>query len=174
MALMVRLAMAATAAWMFAGAAAAAPLLLIDGSDQSVVVLDLGTRDRTGDVRRASLYRGVIAEGSAARRVSGERREFDCPGRRERLVAILSPGIAGKAVETPAAGPWATIAWNTPMDYAAVAVCLSIYNRDRVSAKTDVPSMLEALENVLRPGGFQPPPQPAARQERRRSWWRPF
>ena len=71
--------------------ASAAPLLLIDGGDRSVVVLDLGARDHSGDQRRANIYQGVVGDAAAPRQVTGERHEFDCPSRREHLVATLSP-----------------------------------------------------------------------------------
>ena len=72
----VRMALAACAAWAIAVPALAAPLLIIDGGDKSVVVIDLGSRGREGDIREASIYRGEIAEAGKPRRIIGEQHAF--------------------------------------------------------------------------------------------------
>src|SRR5690349_13598134 len=109
---MTRVALIATAAAALstlASAAAAAPLLLIGGGDTSVIVLDLGARARTGDVRTASVYRGQAAKDGQPRRITGEKRAFDCPARRQRLVANLTRTPAGKTEEDKVEQPWEPI-----------------------------------------------------------------
>ncbi len=172
---MTRLALLAAAATLtaLAAPAAAAPLLLIEGGDTSVVVLDLGARDVTGDIRAARIYRGQIASGGQPRSVTGEKRAFDCPGRRQQLVARLAPSPTGPTQEIRAESAWEPIGWKSPMDYAATAVCLGLYDKDLISAKTDVPAILRSLEQVWQPGAYQPPVQPVD-PPRRRSWRRPF
>ena len=173
---MTRLALIATAAAALStlgSAAVAAPLLLIGGGDTSVIVLDLGARARTGDIRTAPVYRGQIAKGGQSRSITGEKHAFDCPGRRQRLVANLTRTPAGKTEEAKVEAAWEPIVWKSPMDYAAAAVCLDIYDDDKVSSKTDVPSMLASLEQVWEPGHYQPPIQ-QREPRKKRSWMRPF
>ena len=157
-----------------AAPALAAPLLIIAGDDTTVTALNLGARERSGDVRQADVYYGAIAEGSRARSVVGERHAYDCPARRERVVGILSPRSGQGPAVTKAEGPWKPIAWKSPADYAITAVCLNIYDDDRVSSKPDIPAILDSLERVWRPGPTQPPPSPQAAPPRERPWWRPF
>jgi len=173
---MTRIAFTAAAAAAFsvlASSAMAAPLLLLEGGDTSVVVLDLGARDKNGDVRTAALYRGEIAQGGKGRSVTGEKRAFDCPTHRQRMTARLVRN-QGKTDEIKIDSPWEPIVWKTSMDYAAAAVCLDVYDKDKVSAKSDVPSMLASLEQVWQPGNFQPPLRPSAERRRKKSWYRPF
>lgn len=169
--------MALVAALCLAGgtnAAMAAPLLLVEGHDDGVIVLDLASRDRTGDERQAILYTGVIAKEGRPRTVTGERRVFDCPGRRERLVATLAPDIQGKIADSAVNAPWRSIAWKSALDYAAVAVCLEVYDRNRVSTKPDVPSILRGLEEVWKPGYPQPQVRTAPPPRDNKPWWKPF
>jgi hypothetical protein len=173
---MTRLAITAAAAAFctLASSAGAAPLLLLEGSDTSVVVLDLGARDHTGDVRLAQIYRGEISQDGRPRTVTGEKRAFDCPARRQRLVARLARTPTGTTDETKIDAPWEPIAWKSALDFAAVAVCIDTYNKDKVSTKEDVPAMLASLEQVWEPGAYQPPNQRGTEPRRKRSWMRPF
>jgi hypothetical protein len=158
---------AACAATAWAFPALAAPLLLIDGDDTSVLVVDMGSRDRQGDIREASVYRGAIARGGQPRQIVGERHAFDCPTRRERVVAILTRRESEAPLRTPVDNPWKPVIWKSAMDYAATAVCLGIFDRDKVSAKPDVPSMLDSLEMVYQPGPYQPYKRPEPKKSNR-------